>query len=51
LARIGSFDRVKNGPHATPALNYGIAPNGITAVSFRGGGRKHTVQVKNNIWF
>jgi hypothetical protein len=48
---IGAFDRVKNGPHATPLLNYGIAQNGVIAVSFRGGRREHTVQVKNNIWF
>ena len=48
---IGMSDRVKNGPHATRPLNYGIAKSGITAVSFRAHGREQTVPVKNNVWF
>jgi hypothetical protein len=48
---IGISDRVKNGPHATQPLNYGIAKNGITAVSFRAHRREQTVPVKNNVWF
>jgi hypothetical protein len=48
---IGIFDKVKNGPHATRPLNYGIAKSGITAVSFRAHGNEQTVPVKNNVWF
>jgi hypothetical protein len=48
---ITSFVRVKNGPHATPPLSYGIAKDGITAVSFTAHGREQTVPVKNNVWF
>jgi hypothetical protein len=48
---ISSFDRVKNGPNATPPLSYGIARDGITAVSFTAHGREQTVPVKNNVWF
>jgi hypothetical protein len=48
---IASSVRVKNGPHATPPLSYGIARDGITAVSFRAHGRVQTVPVKNNVWF
>ena len=48
---IGISDRVKNGPHATRPLNYGIAKSGITDVSFRAHGREQTVPVKNNVWF
>jgi hypothetical protein len=36
--------------HATPPISYGIVRNGITAVSFRGGGSEHTVPVKDNVW-
>lgn len=42
---------VKNGPNATPPLSYGIARDGITAVSFEAHGREQTVPVKNNVWF
>jgi hypothetical protein len=48
---ISSFVRVKNGPNATPPLSYGIAKDGITAVSFTAHGREQTVPVKNNVWF
>lgn len=48
---ISSFGRVKNGPHATPPLSYGIARDGITAVSFTAHGREKTVPVKDNVWF
>lgn len=43
--------RVKNGPHATTPLSYGIARDGITAVSFTAHGREQTVPVTNNVWF
>ena len=42
---------VKNGPDATPPLSYGIARDGITAVSFKAHSREQTVPVKNNVWF
>lgn len=48
---ISSSVRVKNGPNATPPLSYGIARDGITAVSFTAHGREQTVPVKNNVWF
>ena len=41
---------MKNGPHATPPLTYGVAQNGITAVSFKAHGHETTVPVKNNVW-
>jgi hypothetical protein len=47
---IGQIDKVKNGPHATPPLTFGVARNGITAVSFRAHGHQTTVAVKNNVW-
>jgi hypothetical protein len=48
---VTSIVLVKNGPNATPALSYGIARDGITAVSFKAHGREQTVPVKNNVWF
>jgi hypothetical protein len=48
---VTSFVRVKNGPNATLPLNYGIAKDGITAVSFTAHGSEKTVPVKNNVWF
>lgn len=48
---IASSVRVKNGPHATPPLSYGIAKDGITAVSFTAHGGEQTVPVKHNVWF
>jgi hypothetical protein len=48
---VASLVRVKNGPHATPPLFYGIARDDITAISFRARGRTQTVPVKNNVWF
>jgi hypothetical protein len=47
---IVSRDKVVNGPGATPPLSYGIARDGVTAVSFRGSGRVQTVRVVNNVW-
>ena len=47
---IGSFDKVVNGPNATPPISWGIAKDGITAVSFRGGGNEQIVPVVNNVW-
>jgi hypothetical protein len=35
---------------ATKPISYGIVRDGITSVSFRGGGSDHTVKVKDNIW-
>lgn len=43
--------RVKNGPHATPPLSYGITQDGITSVSFTAHGQIQTVAVKRNVWF
>lgn len=34
----------------TPTISYGIALDGVSAVSFMAGGREVTVQVKNNVW-
>ena len=48
---LGSFVRVRNGPSATLPLSYGIAKDGITAVSFMAHGSEKTVPVKNNVWF
>ena len=39
-----------NGPGATPPLSYGIAQDGISAVSFIAEGKETTVPVKNNVW-
>lgn len=47
---IEQIDKVKNGPHATPPLTYGVAQNGITAISFRAHGHQTTIPVKNNVW-
>ena len=47
---IGEIDKVKNGPHATSPLTYGVAKNGINAVSFRADGHRTTVPVRNNVW-
>jgi hypothetical protein len=35
---------------ATPPINYGIALDSVTAVSFMAGGQEVTVPVKNNVW-
>jgi hypothetical protein len=48
---VTSFGLVKSGPNATPPLSYGIARDGVTAVSFKAHGREHAVPVKNNVWF
>jgi hypothetical protein len=48
---VGSFVRVKNGPNATLPLSYGIAKDGITAVSFMAHGIEKSVPVKDNVWF
>lgn len=34
-----------------PPISYGIARDGITAVSFTALGREQTVPVTNNVWF
>jgi hypothetical protein len=47
---IETFDQVVNGPDATPPLAFGVAQDGITAVSFMGGGSEHTVPITNNVW-
>jgi len=47
---IGTFDKVVNGPDATPPISWGIARDAITKVSFMGGGSEHTVPVVNNVW-
>lgn len=47
---ITSECRICNGPNATPPLIYGIAQNGITAVTFIAKGKPKTVPVKNNVW-
>ncbi len=47
---LEQIDKVKNGPHATPPLTFGVARNGITSVSFRAHGHQTTVAVKNNVW-
>ncbi|HUO71696.1 MAG TPA: hypothetical protein VMU39_13055 [Solirubrobacteraceae bacterium] len=48
---VGTFDQVVNGPGATPPLAYGIAQDGINAVSFTADGSEQTVPVKDNVWF
>jgi hypothetical protein len=35
---------------AVPPITWGIALDGVTAVSFRAGGQEVTVPVKNNVW-
>jgi hypothetical protein len=35
---------------ATPLVSYGLAINGVTAVSFKAHGHQTTVPVKNNVW-
>ena len=35
---------------ATPPVSYGLALDGVTAVSFRAHGHQTTVPVKNNVW-
>jgi hypothetical protein len=48
---IGTFDQVVNGPSATPPLSYGVAQNGVIAVSFKAHGKLQTVPVRHNVWF
>jgi len=36
---------------ARPPLSFGIAQDGIAAVSFRAHGREQTVRIKHNVWF
>jgi len=36
--------------HSTPRVSYGLALDGVTAVSFRAGGAERTVPVKDNVW-
>ena len=36
--------------HSTPRVSYGLALDGVTAVSFRAGGAERTVAVKDNVW-
>jgi hypothetical protein len=45
----GAMDR--DGPGGRPPLSFGIAQDGISAVSFRAHGREQTVRVKHNVWF
>jgi len=47
---IATFDDVVNGPNATAPISWGIAKDGVTAVSFMGGGNEQTVSVVNNVW-
>lgn len=47
---ISTFDKVVTGPNATPPISWGIAKDGVTAVSFMGGGSEQTVPVVNNVW-
>jgi hypothetical protein len=47
---IGSQDLIKNGPDATPPLTYGVARNGVTAVTFMAHGRETTIPVVHNVW-
>ena len=35
---------------ATPPVSYGLAMDGVTAVSFKAHGHQTTVPVKNNVW-
>jgi hypothetical protein len=35
---------------STPRVSYGLALDGVTAVSFRAGGAEKTVPVKDNVW-
>lgn len=35
---------------ATPPISYGLATDGVTAVSFMAGGVETTVRVKDNVW-
>jgi hypothetical protein len=35
---------------ATPPVSYGLALDGVTAISFMAGGTKTTVPVKDNVW-
>ena len=35
---------------ATPPVSYGLAMDGVTAVSFKAHGHQTTVGVKNNVW-
>lgn len=37
-------------PAAAPPINYGLAMDGVTAVSFMAGGVETTVPVKDNVW-
>lgn len=39
-----------DGPGGAPAINYGIARDGITALSFRADGSEQTVPVTDNVW-
>jgi hypothetical protein len=36
--------------HSTPRVSYGLALDGVTAVSFTAGGAETTVPVKDNVW-
>lgn len=36
--------------HSTPRVSYGLAVDGVTAVSFRASGAETTVPVKDNVW-
>jgi hypothetical protein len=36
--------------HSTPRVSYGLALDGVTAVSFTAGGAETTVAVKDNVW-
>jgi hypothetical protein len=47
---IATFDNVVNGSDATPPISWGITKDGITAVSFMGGGSEQMVPVVNNVW-
>jgi hypothetical protein len=43
---IGTFRQSSK----TKPISFGIAEDGVVAVSFRGGGGEHTVPVRNNLW-
>jgi hypothetical protein len=36
--------------HSTPRVSFGLALDGVTAVSFTAGGAETTVPVKDNVW-
>lgn len=41
---------MNSGKPGEPPVSYGVAMDGVTAVSFTAGGQQVTVPVKNNVW-